>query len=320
MGAALGAVLFSDVPQKPAKADNSRGNRTHYIAAYDTESPACLQACRKIVEVHKRLQMPATFFITGKTLEANAKEYKALLADPLFEVASHTWSHKLLRDNVLCGRAVSADEKKEEIFRAKKLIEGVFERPCVGLRPAVGFDNGLRGAGDVLQLAREAGYRYLSSLLWGPDCSMPALIEEPFHYGADGFADLWELPGHGWHENLLKNHNGWGSRRLTLWPSPMPEAIPSQFVKTPQDEFEVNRVFLEKALETNKPHISLIWHPWSLFSFDPEMKMLELTFAHVRRLALTPCTYAGLFTRIAVRGDRGRSQAAQTCNVTGLAS
>ena len=79
----------------------------------------------------------------------------------------------------------------------------------------------------------------------------------------------------------------------------MPKAIPSQFIKTPQDEFEVNRVFLEEAIETNKPHVSLIWHPWSLSSFDPEMKMLELTFAHARSLGLRTCTYADLFRQVA---------------------
>jgi len=300
LGVTLGAVAAAGVSQDQAVADVSAKAGTRYIAAYDTESPACLQACRRIVEVHQRLQMPATFFITGKTLEANTAEYKELLADPLFEVASHTWSHKLLRDNALCGPAASAEEKREEIFRAKEMIERVFDRPCLGLRPAVGFDNALKGAVDVLKLIREAGFRYVSSLLWGPDCSMPALIQEPFHYGADGFADVWELPGHGWHENLLKNHNRWGSRRLTLWPSPMPEAIPAQFVKTPSDEFEVNRIFLERALQTGKPHVSLIWHPWSLHSFDPEMQMLELTFAHARRIGLKPSTYADLLRQVAI--------------------
>jgi hypothetical protein len=299
LGTAWGAVAVAGVAQGQTTASVAPKTGTRYIAAYDTESAACLAACRKIVAVHKRLQMPATFFITGKTLEANVAGYKEILSDPLFEVASHTWSHKLLRDNALCGPAASAEEKREEIFRAKELIERVFERPCLGLRPAVGFDNGLKGAVDVLKLIREAGFKYVSSLLWGPDCSMPALIQEPFHYGADGFADVWELPGHGWHENLLKNHNRWGSRRLTLWPSPMPEAIPAQFVKTPADEFEVNRVFLEKALQTGKPHVSLIWHPWSLHSFDPEMKMLELTFAHAHKIGLKPCTFADLCRQIA---------------------
>jgi hypothetical protein len=154
------------------------------------------------------------------------------------------------------------------------------------------------GPAAAHEIAFPAGHPDFTQM-WGPDCSMPSLIEEPFHYGADGFGDLWELPGHGWHENQLKNHNGWGSRRLTLWPSPMPETIPSRFVKTPQEEFEVNRLFLEKALEMNKPHVSLIWHPWSLFSFDPEMKMLELTFAHARSLGLGPCAFADLFRQVA---------------------
>lgn len=299
MGAALGAAVLTGASQGRAADKASPRTGTRYIAAYDTESQACLQACRKIVEVHKRLEMPATFFVVGRMLEVNAAEYKALLADPLFEVASHTWSHKLLRDNAMCGRAVSADEKREEVFKAKELIERVFERPCVGLRPAVGFDNALKGATDVLGLAQAAGYKYVSSLLWGPDCSMPALIEEPFHYGADGFPGLWELPGHGWHENLLKNHNRWGAKRLTLWPSPMPEAIPTQFVKTPEDEFQINRVFLEKAKELGKPHVSLIWHPWSLQTFDPEMKMLELTFTHARRIGLIPSTYRDLCAQMA---------------------
>jgi peptidoglycan/xylan/chitin deacetylase (PgdA/CDA1 family) len=294
MGAAFGLAVAAGASHNRAGAAEDSPSRTLYIAAYDTESAACLPACRKIVEVHKRLQMPATFFVTGRTLEANAAEYKALLSDSLFEIASHTWSHKLLRDNAMCGRAVSPEEKREEIFKAKELIEHIFERPCAGLRPAVGFDTALKGATDVLTLAHEAGFRYVSSLLWGPDCSMPALIEAPFHYGSDGFADLWELPGHGWHENLLKNHNGWGPKRLTLWPSPMPEAIPAGFVKTPDDEFQVNRVFLEKARERGVPHVSLIWHPWSLHTFDPDMKMLELTFTHARRIGLIPGTFAGL--------------------------
>jgi hypothetical protein len=205
----------------------------------------------------------------------------------------------MLRDNVWCGPAASADAKREEIFRAKELIEKVLERPCMGIRPGCSFDNALIGVPDVLSMIKEAGFGYISSLLWGPDYSMPALVKEPFRYEKDGFPELWELPGHGWHENLLKNHNGWGPRRLTLWPPVMPEAIPSKFVKTPKDEFEVNRVFLEYARERNKPFISLIWHPWSLYRFDPEMKMLELTFKHVRKIGLQPSTYADLHRAVA---------------------
>ena len=287
----IGAAVLPDV----TKGRDSRHTDTRYIAAYDTESPSCLAACRKIVEVHKRFEMPATFFIVGKTLEANPAEYRKLLDDPLFEIASHTYTHRMLRDHEFCGPAVSMDEKRKEIFKGKEAVERIFERPCIGLRPGCGFDNAFRGEPEVLGLIKEAGIRYVSSLLWGPDNSLPALLREPFNYNAEGFPEIWEMPGHGWHENLLKDHNLWGPRRLTLWPPPFPEAIPHDFCKTPKDEFEVNKVFLDKAAETDKLFVSLIWHPWSLEKFDPAMKMLELMFTYVRKTGLNACTYAQLY-------------------------
>ena len=97
-----------------------------YVAAYDTESPDCLDACRKIVEVHRRHDMPATFFITGQALTADADEYRRLLDDPLFEVATHTWSHGMLLDHPFCGPALPAPEVAEQITRGKAAAEDVF--------------------------------------------------------------------------------------------------------------------------------------------------------------------------------------------------
>src|SRR5712692_2416352 len=96
---------------------------TSYIAAYDTETPRCLEACRKIVEVHKRFKFPATFFIVGRTLESAPDAYRHLLDDPLFEIASHTYSHKMLRDHPMCGPVVPPDELKKQIFDSKATIE-----------------------------------------------------------------------------------------------------------------------------------------------------------------------------------------------------
>ena len=89
-----------------------------------------------------------------------------------------------------------------------------------------------------------------------------------------------------------------GPVRLTLWPASMPEAIPAGFVKTPQEEFDVHRVFLERAARENLTFVSLIWHPWSLDKFDPETEMLELVFTRVRELGLEATTYSGLCERL----------------------
>jgi hypothetical protein len=269
-----------------------------YIAAYDTESTACLAACQRIVHLHRKHEMPATFFITGRVLEAHGDQYRALLDDPLFEIASHTYSHKSLRDHPFCGAAVSPAEIAEELAKGKQLVEKLFDRACLGVRPGCGFEHGLRGAPEVLEVAAAAGYRYVSSMAWGKDYSMPAPLNQPFTYADDGLPDLWELPCHGWHENLLKDHNGWGPRRLVLWPAELPEAIPPAFVKTPEEEFAINRVFLDRAAGDPLTFVSLIWHPWSLHRFDPGMRMLELTFRHARTLGLEPGTYADLLARV----------------------
>jgi len=151
----------------------------------------------------------------------------------------------------------------------------------------------------VLALVRQTGLRYASSKAWGKDYSLPAPLAQPFTYADDGYGDIWEIPCHGWHENLLKDHNRWGARRLTLWPPEMPEAIPTSFLKTPEEEFALNRVFLEKAQRENLSFVSLIWHPWSLGALDPEARMLDLTFRHVRALGLNPTTYGAFCEELA---------------------
>ena len=266
---------------------------TAYIAAYDTEQDGCLAGVRRIVEIHEKYGVPATFFMVASVLERQRDEYVALLGDnPLFEVASHTYTHMLLRDHRLCGQAGPPSAYEHEIVGSKLRIEEVFGREAVGFRTPVGFADGLRGAPQLLDLCRRAAYRYSSSLAWGPKDSVPALIEEPFTYADEGYPELWELPPCGWHENLLKGNNAWEPEVLQLFPHPMPEAAVTGFVKTPAEEFNVHRVFIDKAVEKGASHVSLIWHPWSLHRFDPGMEMLELVFAYVDSLQLPAFTFA----------------------------
>jgi len=73
----------------------------------------------------------------------------------------------MLRDHPFCGPAASEEQRREEIFQGKASVEKIFERPCLGLRPGCGFDNGLKGASDILRFITEAEFRYVSSILWG---------------------------------------------------------------------------------------------------------------------------------------------------------
>lgn len=266
---------------------------TTFIAAYDTEQTACLEAVRGIIAVHEQFDVPATFFIVAGLLERQGADYVRLFgAHPRFEIASHTYTHLLLRDHRVCGPAGPREQFRREIVESKKRIEDVFGRAVEGFRPAVGFSDGLRGAPELLGLCREAGYRYTSALLWGPQDSMPALVEPAFTYAAQGHADLWEVPGCGWHENLLKPRDYLNPAVLQLYPHPMPEAALTALLKTPEEEAALNRCFVDRALKGNVGHVSLVWHPWSLQRFDPELRMLKLTLQYVREQGLRTSTFA----------------------------
>lgn len=285
---------------------------TRYIAAYDTEKPrACLAACQRIREVHEQFGFPATFFVVGRLLEEEGAAYRALLGDvSSFELASHTYAHRMLRDHPFCGPAVAPAERLREIRLGKELVEETFGRPCLGMRPGCGFDRGLRGDAWLVDAVAEAGLGYVSSLLWGPAMTVPAQLEAPFAYTEERHPELWELPGHGWHENLLKGHNLTDQpQRIVAWPAPFPEAVPLRPVKTPEEEFAVHRLFIDRAVALDLPYVSLIWHPWSLAQFDPDMKMLKLTFAYVRDRGLEPTTYAAEWQRVSgQRSGQGKAQ------------
>ncbi len=265
-----------------------------YIAAYDTENPACLPGVRRIVEVHEHYEMPATFFIVAGLLDKQRDEYVALLRDnPLFEIACHTWSHMPLVDTPRYGKAGPVERFPHELVESKKRLEDVFGCAVTGFRPPVSAPQGLTGSPEPLRVLHDAGYQYISSVAWGPDFSLPAPLVRPFTYAEQGYAALWEIPACGWHENLLKGQNNVGPLLLCMFPPDMPETIPDGYVETPEEEFAVNcRPFLDRGVRDDMPHVSFVWHPWSLNRFDPPMRMLEITFDYVRELGLPTSTFA----------------------------
>ena len=119
------------------------------------------------------------------------------------------------------------------------------------------FDVGFRGAPGVLAEIAGAGFKYVSSRLWGPHTTVPSPLEQAHNYAEDGFPQLW--------------------------PPIYPEMQLHGYVKTPAEEFNVHRFFVDRALADGLEYATLIWHPWSLNRFDPEMRMLELMFDYVAR-------------------------------------
>lgn len=83
-----------------------------------------------VVDYLRAHRIRATFFACGKWLQSHPERAKQLIADPLFELGSHTWSHRNLR--VVGGR-----ERDDQIACTQaeyELLRGELERSDGGRR------------------------------------------------------------------------------------------------------------------------------------------------------------------------------------------
>ena len=249
----------------------------HYLASYDLESvDACVEGAGALAGLHRRLGLPATFFVVGRLLESRGAELRKILDDPLFDLQSHTLSHALLKDNKVNGPGVDAAAARREITEGVRLVREVLGRPCEGLRSPCGFDGGFRGLQKLLDACKEAGLSYVSSDLRGPGDSLPAPLKEPYTYAEDGHPDLWELPVHGWHDNVLKGFCPGVS--FVTYPLGEEWHVPRRFPKTPREQADHHLLWVDKAQRAGLPFVSLAFHPWSLVRYDSGLREQEFIF------------------------------------------
>lgn len=269
---------------------------TAYVFHYDLEHPDfCLRAAPKLAEFHRRYEIPATFFMLGTTLEERGSELRRIFgSSPLFDVQSHTYAHRMLKDNRMYGPGLDLDGLRHEIMRGVELVEEVFERACVGVRSGCGFYNGLQGEGDRLRIIRDCGVKYLSSDLRGPEDTIPGGLTQPYWYDEEDVPELLELPGHGWHDNVLK---GFDTGLRLGWPPVLGWGIPSRVPLTPEEEFTVQRVWVERALELGLDYVSPIYHPHSIYQMSTDCRVIELLMRYVRQAGMETTTYTALWER-----------------------
>lgn len=274
---------------------------THYIFAYDLEhADLCLKAAPVLVRWHERYEVPATFFLLGRVLEQRGKELRAILGDsPLFDLQSHTYSHRMLRDNRMHGPGVPLEEVRREVALGKQWVEETFQRPCIGTRPGCGFFRGMQGEPERLAIFVECGMKYISADLRGPADSIPSGLQQAYWYDEEGFPQLLELPGHGWHDNVLKAPQEFHLR--LSWPLAMAWGIPNRPVRTPEEEFTVQRVWIARAATLGLDFVSLVYHPWSIYRLSEDCRIVELLMRYVKELGLPTTTYTALYQRYAAQ-------------------
>lgn len=260
-----------------------------YTAAYDTESNRCINGVRSLVKQHKKYKAPATFFIVGELLEdtAWAEEMSELMNDPLFEVASHSYTHLLIKESKCYNNIKPSLSKiEDEIKRTNDKIEEVFGKRPLGFRTPSGFAEGLHGEPEIIEMLWNNGIRYVSSVLMGRGDTVPAPISKPFWYDTESvrclLCPVMELPGHDWHENVLKGYNFCP----IAWPPTHPWGYPQSPPQNANEEFAVFKMGLDYVKENNLPYYSPIMHPWSVYRFNKDAETIGLLLEYAGKIGI----------------------------------
>jgi peptidoglycan-N-acetylglucosamine deacetylase len=156
---------------------------------YEHVTPAMLQrgeygARVGVPRLLERLEVPATFFIPGHTIESFPAECEAILAAG-HEVAAHSWAH-------VDPSQQTPDEERADMERALGALSRLGVRPLGYRSPSADM------SAATLPLLEEHGFLYDSSLTaddfrpYRPRIGDEVSRVEPLRRGRE--ARLWELP------------------------------------------------------------------------------------------------------------------------------
>ncbi|WP_245962117.1 polysaccharide deacetylase family protein [Streptomyces ardesiacus] len=152
--------LETTSPSSVRNAAGTQQARTGGLGTVDCAHAKCIaltfdagpsENSSRLLDILKEKHVPATFFLLGKRHIDTYPELVRRMADEGHEVASHTWTHKILTD-------AKPDEIREELERPNKEIERLTGKRPTLMRPPQG-----RTDDTVHGICRELG---LSEVLW----------------------------------------------------------------------------------------------------------------------------------------------------------
>ncbi|MFH0794942.1 MAG: polysaccharide deacetylase family protein [bacterium] len=107
---------------------------------------------RLLLDILDRARINVTFFFVGKTAEENPDLVRH--AARTHQIETHTYSHRNLR-------RLTREAQREEILRAKQIVEGLIGRPTHGFRAPMHCYNR-----DTAEILKEEGFVFDASALY----------------------------------------------------------------------------------------------------------------------------------------------------------
>ena len=258
----MAAAILASMPPELSGCRGG-GKRKLMLMRYDTEwwgPPSAMKGfLEKLVEVHRKDQIPVTLFCKGATLEAMESEFRAfsreVKGDPLFDLQDHSYSHiGLGYEKGKPVHVLEADYRRS--FLAHERILG--ERP-VGIARCGTSDDGPALTGfDATGKSREEfemvvglGTRMIDSFLTGVD-------------GSREFIDYGRLG----HPEVMGFISGYSD---TAWMARGESGDPVEYM--------LNEI---RARADRQEHMPVMFHDWVAWQKAPDQEL-----SHVRKIAET---------------------------------
>jgi len=169
-------------------------------------------------QMYHQLEIPVTYYVTGRVLEMHGPVFAAIGNDPLIDLQCHTYDHLLLKTVFMdlpagvsghddkpqfLKRGAALEEINADLARCRRLWQAVLGRQPVGLTGPWGYYRGLQDRPDILEMLHGHGFRYLRTFARNErDCQPVPLEWQPFFYEPQGFGDMLELLVHDYQDDF----------------------------------------------------------------------------------------------------------------------
>ena len=166
----------------------------------------------------KELNVPATWFVTGGTLEKYPDVFRKVDGEGLIDLQGHTYSHLLLKtvlmqlpDGVTAHGSIgwhmvpgaSPQEIDQDLARCQQVFRNVLGREATALTTPWAYYRGLGDRPDLLKIVHSHGFRALRSFGRNErDCQPVPLQWQPFFYKPQGFPDVLECLIHDYQDDF----------------------------------------------------------------------------------------------------------------------
>lgn len=170
-------------------------------------------------ELFAREGVPATWYVTGQTLEKYPDEFVRVEKQAKhIDLQSHTYEHMLLKTvliEVPPGRTIhgktdwvlvqggSNEAIDQSLGKCQQLFRDILGRPALGLTGPWGYYRGLSDRPDLLDIVHRHGFRFLRTWARNEKDGQPVPLErQPFFYNVQGFSDILEMFVHDYQDDF----------------------------------------------------------------------------------------------------------------------